>query len=86
MFLISDYGLDAVQLPRDARSADAQLVSFGGTSALLERLTAAWHQWQEYGRPARSDFRFSADHDGVQHVLLGDGRKVWRVDSESWFE
>lgn len=86
MFLIADYGLDAVRLPRDASSADAQLVSYGGTSALLERLTAAWRQWQEYGRPARSDFRFSADDGGVQHVVLGNGQKVWKVHSESWFE
>lgn len=85
MFLISDYGLDAVRLARDASSSDAQLVSYGGTSALLERLTGAWHQWQECGRPARSDFRFSADRDGVQHVLLGDGRRAWRLDSQDWF-
>jgi protein-L-isoaspartate O-methyltransferase len=86
MFLISDYGLDAVKLPSEAKSADAHLVAYGGTSALLERLTIAWRHWQQHGRPPRSDYSFSADRGGVQRVLLRGGQRTWEINRESLFE
>ena len=76
-FVLDDGGLDAVGLPEDGSSPDSELVSYGGTSSLLERLTAAWQGWNASGQPELDEYSLIVDHDGRQSVLLGGGTKRW---------
>lgn len=82
-FLLTDYGLDAVRLPLDGSMADARLISYGGTSGLLERLASAWQAWQAYERPDPDDYEFGFGPDGVQRVQLSGTARSWRLDDET---
>jgi protein-L-isoaspartate O-methyltransferase len=86
MFLLTDYGLDAVELPLDGTSPDSELVTYGGTSMLLERLTAAWKQWQDYGQPGLDAYSFSVDHGEVQRIRLEETGKSWELTREGQFQ
>jgi protein-L-isoaspartate(D-aspartate) O-methyltransferase len=86
MFLLADYGMDAVELPFDGTSPDSELVTYGGTSMLLERLTAAWQQWHDYEQPGLDAYSFSADHGEVQRIRLGETGKSWELTRENQFQ
>jgi protein-L-isoaspartate O-methyltransferase len=79
-YLVADGLLDAVRIPGPHLGGD--LVSYGNSADLLDRLLAAWADWQGLGRPERSDYHFTADGDGTQTVSLRHAGRTWAVRGE----
>jgi protein-L-isoaspartate O-methyltransferase len=76
-FLMDDDAYDSVLLPRDGSVTDAQLQAYGGSSYLIERLTAAWESWQSLGCPTPGKFSFDVQDDYRQRVVLASAAKSW---------
>jgi protein-L-isoaspartate O-methyltransferase len=79
MYLVADECLDAVKLPADGDVPGSELISYGDTSSLAERLTAAWHGWHAAGCPARRDYTMTIDDQGRQHVVLRNATGSWTL-------
>lgn len=76
-YLLADDGLDAVRLPEDGTSALSELVAYGGSSFLIDRLLSAWRDWQENGSPELTQYKFQYSEDGRQRIVLKGHDKCW---------
>lgn len=76
-FLMDDEGYDSVLLPKDGSVTGAQLQAYGGSSYLIDRLTAAWNDWQSLGCPEPGEFSFDVHDDYRQRVTLAPAAKSW---------
>lgn len=78
-FLVADGGLDMVWLPDDGSAPDGELVSYGGTASLLDRLRVAWQGWHANGQPGLTDYAVVIGHDGRQEIMLEKDNKRWQL-------
>jgi protein-L-isoaspartate O-methyltransferase len=78
-YLIADDGLDGVMLPEDGVVAGSELVAYGDTSFLLDRVLSAWRGWHQKGCPGFGQYRFESPDPDQQLVILNGRDKTWKI-------